>query len=361
MPDAFLSSLSHLKLSNFRNHQLIQYDSLSEGPIVLTGKNGVGKTNILEAISLLTPSKGLKSAKISELNNQAYPDNFWQITAQLKTVYGPKEITTRRNIKANSKLENRIVMIDGQIIKKKSELAELLQVIWLTPPMQQLFTTSSSVRRSFFDQIVGNFFPSHSSSLSKYENSTRERLRLLKTNQNDEYWLNALENNMEKEAAIICNARMETLTLLSKAISDNPSPFPKAQLSLSHGDLPAEFLEKLKSNRRHDAVSGRTNLGPHLYDLEVNFKDKNMNAKFCSTGEQKALLLSLVFAQVLAIIDKFNIIPILLFDEIISHLDGKNRELLFNEILNIKAQAWLSGVDPNSFSLIKTKAQFIAL
>ena len=361
MTEAFQSSLKSLELYNFRNHQFIKLTELGPEPVVITGANGMGKTNILEAISLLTPSKGLRGAKISDLNNQANPLHIWKITTEIRTIFGPKEVTTARNIRANCKTDSRIVQIDGQPIKKKAELAELLNIVWLTPQMQQLFIGSASDRRSFFDQIVSNFFPQHSSRLTKYEYSTRERLKLLKNQQNDEYWLSALEQNMFNEAGVISDARMQTLTMLNKAIAQNDSPFPKAILNLINEPISADYLLMLKRNRGLDAASGRTNLGPHLFDLEVIFKNKNMLAKFCSTGEQKALLLNLILAQIYALIDKFNMIPILLLDEIISHLDGNNRALLFDEILKIKAQAWLSGIDAKSFTQIEKMAKFIHL
>jgi len=361
MLDVFQVSLKSIELYNFRNHQIIKFLELGPESVVITGANGVGKTNILEAISLLTPSKGLRGAKIADLNNKANPQHIWQIRAQLRSVYGPKEITTERNIRPNNKTDSRLVQIDGQLIKKKTELAELLNVVWLTPPMQQLFIGSSSDRRNFFDQIVTNFFPEHSSHLSKYEQSTKERLKLLKNQQNDDYWLSALEQNMFNQAGFISDARMQTASLLNKALLKNDTPFSKAIISLINEPISADYLKLLKRNRSLDSASGRTNLGPHLYDLEVILQNKNMPAKFCSTGEQKALLLNLILAQVYALIDKHKVIPILLLDEIISHLDARNRSLLFDEIMAIKAQSWLTGIEPKSFAQIGAVAKFIHL
>ncbi|MEK6733733.1 MAG: AAA family ATPase, partial [Pseudomonadota bacterium] len=324
MPDIFQSSLKSLKLYNFRNHKVFRFDNIESIPVVITGRNGIGKTNILEAISLISSSKGLKGARISELNNQDNPDYIWNITAELRTVYGPKEVMTYRNVKPNLKSDTRLVQIDGELIKKKTELAELLNIIWLTPSMQQIFIGPSSERRVFFDQIVSNFFVEHSSNLSKYEQSRRERLKLLKENIGDEHWLSALEQNMCDSANLISDARIKTIIMLNKAIEENNTPFPKAILSLINEPLSADFLIKLKKSRGLDASSGKTNLGSHLYDLEVIFKDKNMPARYCSTGEQKALMLNLILAQTYALIEKYKVIPILLFDEIISHLDSIN-------------------------------------
>ena len=286
---------------------------------------------------------------------------MWRITSQVRTIYGLKEISTQRLVKPTNKNDSRLVHIDGQPIKRKAELSEILNVVWLTPPMQQLFIGSSSDRRSFFDQIVCNFFPQHGGHLSKYELSTRERLKLLKNQQNDDHWLSALEQNMWNEAGEISDARMKTLGLLNKAIEVNETPFPKAIISLINEPISADYLNMLRKNRALDGASGRTNMGPHLYDLDVLYKHKNMPAKFCSTGEQKALLLNIILAQVYALIDKHKVIPVLLFDEIISHLDGVNRNLLFEQILAIKAQSWMTGIDPKSFEQVRALAKFIHL
>lgn len=361
MDNIFQSSLQSIELYNFRNYNAVKYTDIGPESIVLTGKNGIGKTNILEAISLLTQSKGLRAAKISELNNQANPLHMWRITAQIRSVYGLKEICTQRLVKPNNKTDSRSVSIDGQAIKKKAELNKILNVVWLTPPMQQLFIGSSSARRSFFDQIVCNFFPQHGTHLSKYELSTRERLKLLKNQCADDHWLSALEQNMFNDAGQISDARMNTIALLNSALCANNSPFPKATLTLINEPIPGGYLNLLKKNRGLDAATGRTNLGPHLYDLEVLYNEKNMPARFCSTGEQKALLLSIIIAQVYALIDKYKVTPILLFDEIISHLDAVNRSLLFDQLIDIKAQCWLTGIDPRSFDKINAHAKFIHL
>lgn len=361
MQNPFQSSFKSLSLHNFRNHTFLKLPDLPTSPIVITGQNGIGKTNILEAASLISSSKGLRGAKIAELNNQARSDLLWQIIAEARTVYGLKEIVTTRQVKANSTSETRTIHIDGSPIKKKAEVSELLKIIWLTPPMQQIFMGSTSARRTFFDQIVSNFFTEHPSHLSKYEKSMRDRLKLLKDKTNDIYWLSALENNMFNEASIISHARMKTLSILNSIIQKNDTSFPKSLITLINEPTPADLANRLKLNRNLDAATGRTNLGPHNYDLEVIYQHKNMPAKFCSTGEQKALLLNIILAQAYAIIEQFKVIPVMLFDEVISHLDNNNRALLFDELNKLNAQSWLTGIDPKSFELIKHSATFINL
>lgn len=357
----FKTFINDLELYNFRNHTKIKLNNLSDKPVVITGENGVGKTNILEAISLLSPTKGLRGAKIGDLNNQAYPEFIWSVRALINSVYGPKELITNRCIKPNAKSDTRLIYIDGQQVKRKNEIAKLINLIWVTPPMQQIFIASSSERRNFFDLMVTNFFPDHVEHLAKYEKSMRERLKLLKDQINDDHWLSALEQNMFNDACYISDARMKTLNFLATAINENKTAFPKADLSLFNEPLVGDYLTRLKINRKIDGISGRTTLGPHLYDLEVVYRDKKMPARLSSTGEQKALLLSLVLAYAFALIKNYQMIPILLFDEMISHLDKKNRELLFDEIYKINAQCWLSGINPESFNYIKDKANFIHL
>ena len=357
----FKTFISDLELYNFRNHSKIKFNNLSDQPVVITGENGVGKTNILEAISLLSPTKGLRGAKIAELNNQANPDFIWSVRASINSIYGPKELITNRCIKPNAKSDTRLIYIDGQQSRKKAEIAKLINLIWVTPAMQQIFIASSSERRNFFDLMVSNFFPDHIDYLSRYEKSMRERLKLLKDQMNDDHWLSALEQNMFNDAYHISDSRMKTLQFLINAIDNNKTAFPKADLSLINEPLAGDYLSRLKINRKIDAISGRTTIGPHLYDLEVIYREKKMPAKLSSTGEQKALLLSLVLAYAFALIKNYQMIPILLFDEMISHLDKRNRELLFDEIYKINAQCWLSGINPESFAFIKDKATFIHL
>ncbi len=354
---AFKTYISELELFNFRNHNNFKIPKINHDLVVITGENGVGKTNILEAISLLTPTKGLRSAKISDLNNYDNKDYIWNVKAKISSLYGPKEIISFR--KVNHKLDSRIIQIDGQAVKKKSEVSQLIKIIWVTPPMQQIFTSSTSERRNFFDLIVSNFFVDHVSNLTKYEKSVKERLKLLKDKCNDDYWLSALEKNIFDAGKLIFQARKETLLTLQNTIESNQSSFPKAKLNLINGDVSENFLVELKNNRRIDALTGRTGIGPHLYDLSVVFQKKNMPASLSSTGEQKAILFNIVIAHAYALKEKFQLVPIMLFDEIISHLDGKNRELLFDEIIKSGAQCWLTGVDPKSFSYIEDKASFI--
>lgn len=361
MSDPHLTNITKLELHNFRNHNYFLIDKLSSSVNVLTGINGAGKTSVLEAISLLSFSKGLRGAKIADLMNRNAQASSWKITSNIESIYGLREVATFLNAKQRAKTETRSIQIDGKIVKRKDDLSELLRNVWLTLPMQQIFSNSSSERRTFFDLMVSNFFANHAGNLSGYEKSMRERLKLIKNQCKDEHWLNSLENSMFEFAQKISLARTETLKLLTNAIDQASSPFHRAQLSLYGEPIAEDFLDLQKKNRKIDYLTGRTNLGPHLYDLEVTFKERGTPAKLCSTGEQKALLLNIVLAHVRAIISNFNVMPVLLFDEVISHLDTENRNLLFEEIINLKAQSFLTGVDKKSFQYINATANFIEL
>lgn len=361
MHDVCKSFLNSIDLFNFRNHSNFVIDRLNSESVVITGRNGLGKTNILEAISLLSATKGLRGAKISDLNNLNNTEGNWRIKTLYSSKFGLKEIISSRNVSANTSRETRTVQIDGNSIKKKSELNDILKIVWLTPPMQQLFVNSSKERRAFFDHIVSNFFSDHIHNLGTYDKYMKERLKLLKENKFDKYWLSALEQNMNNYAKLISDARMQTLSFIQNSIDKNPSPFAKAEIFFVNEPLQNDYLELLEKNRKLDSITGRTNSGPHLFDINTMFKEKNMPAKFCSTGEQKTLLLNIILAQVSAIIERFKITPIVLLDEVISHLDDINRKLLFDEIIKLDTQTWFSGLDPKSFKYIENYARFITV
>ncbi|AIL65199.1 DNA replication and repair protein recF [Rickettsiales bacterium Ac37b] len=368
-------AINKLVLKNFRNHNDLNWN-LTEKPIVITGKNGAGKTNILEAVSLLAPGRGMRNAKLTELDQYLTNDEQkiknWSIESIAASSFGITEIITHR---AYSDLENsnkRVIKVNDKPLKQQSELTKLLNIIWLIPQMDYLFLSGSSTRRKFFDRLVFNFFPDHAEYLTNYENAMRERAKLLKENRYDNYWLNALEHTMAETGVAIASARVQVLEYLKSYMKRLNSCFPKALLDISGTletaivkisatALEENFRAELSSARSLDVLSGRTTTGIHRSDLLVYHEEKNIEASSCSTGEQKALLISIILALVKAKIELFASVPILLLDEIVAHLDDIRKEALFVELLDLKTQVWMTSTKANIFESLKNNAQFIEL
>jgi DNA replication and repair protein RecF len=360
--------LSKLLLSHFRNYRAasLQFEG---GSVVLTGANGSGKTNILEAISFLSPGKGLRQiAKLEEAdqrqNNTTYP---WTVAAQIEGSFGEQNIGTGRDATAIG--NRRLVKVDGKQVSSQIELAGIFSVMWLTPQMDGLFLQSSSDRRRFLDRMVYNFNPEHASHVYSYEYSMRERAKLLQTRP-DPAWLSALESKMAERAIAIAAARMDALSFIQQAINAAPTHFPKAVIRIegavegwlaAHNALDAEEIlrKKLYEMRQHDAVSKRTQVGSHRSDMVVFHADHHMPASSCSTGEQKALLLSILLAEARAKIQWKQAVPVLLLDEVVAHLDENRRKALFDELRDMGCQVFMTGTEKALFSPLQTCGQFL--
>jgi DNA replication and repair protein RecF len=367
-------SVTNLKLINYRNYPHINLN-FSNQPVIITGANGVGKTNILEAISLLSPGRGLRNIKLEEIGRQdkdSKTKHNWQIKAFINSVYGPMEVVTSSNIDEDDKSTKRYIKINDQNIKNQSELAKIFSIIWLTPQMDQLFIGSSLNRRRFIDRLVFNFDAEHAARIGKYENLMRERVKLLKKSYQDNIWLNAVEQNMAEVAVAIAASRVQIIEYLQAMINVSTGAFPKAKISMKGEleekvvnmpslQLEEEFKQKLKSYRETDFFTGRTNAGIHRSDLLVYHLHKNIEASNCSTGEQKALLLSIILAEAKARIKWRSSTPVLLLDEVIAHLDEDRRYALFEELLAMQAQCWITGTDKSIFDSLINHAQFIEL
>lgn len=357
-----MAYISKLKLYNFRNHISFEED-ICNNPVILCGENGVGKTNILESISMLSPGKGLRNADIAELNHQG--EYLWQINACV-SAEKPTEIDIYNN---NGKKQ---IQIDGKATKTQGELAEYLGVIWVTPLMDQLFIGPASERRRFLDRLVYHFDPAHAKRVLAYEKYMRERLKLLKENIRDDIWLFVLEKNMAENGVAIATSRMEIVGIIRKFLDSQVSSFPKAIISVDgylenilarKNALQAEeeFIDKLGKSRNFDRESGRTNFGAHKSDMKLVHDGKNQPAALCSTGEQKALLFSVIIAEARARKEWKEDPPIILLDEVVAHLDEYKRAALFDEIKALKIQAWMSGTDKNMFKMIEKDSLILEL
>jgi len=337
-------AVTRLVLTDFRNHRDAVL-SPGTGFVVLTGENGAGKTNVLEAVSLLAPGRGLRRAPLAEMVRQGAPGGFG-VAATL----GDVEIGTGTQPDAP---ERRLVRINGAAAAAAS-LAEWVTVLWLTPAMDRLFVEGPGERRRFLDRLTLALAPGHAQHATRYEAAMRQRNRLLADEAPaDPEWLSALEARMAEHGAAIDDARRDTVTALAARIADQPdSVFARADLAIEgwQGDA-ATLARELRDGRRRDAAAGRTLAGPHRADLLVSHLGKQQPAHLCSTGEQKALLLGLVLAHAELVADRVGRAPILLLDEVAAHLDPGRRAALF-ERLTGRGQVWMTGTEPELFDAV---------
>jgi len=338
---------------------------------VLAGPNGAGKTNLLDAISLLSPGRGLRGAKLSDhvRRGPIVPsDALWAVAANVSRGGESYEVGTGLTLGPNGG-EQRQVKLHGAPAQNSADLGELIQMLWLTPAMDRLFLEGASGRRKFLDRLVLGFEPAHARASTRYETAMRERARLLKFGPRDPAWLDGLEEVMAETGIAMSVSRAETVSRLNRALETRgeAGAFPSAQLALDgeidallceHGDGAAFALrERLAHARVRDAESGRTTFGPHLTDLSVRHTEKRANARECSTGEQKALLISIVLADAWELSRLHNAhAPLLLLDEIAAHLDARRRSALFEEIVALGGQAWLTGTDSEIFEPLRPHA-----
>lgn len=358
-------ALSQLTLTNFRNHQDLRLE-LSAEPVVLTGLNGSGKTNILEAVSLLVPGRGLCRAASSQWQNNDSTAP-WAVAAMLDVPEGEVKIATGRD-PVNPQNERRIVLIDGQPAPSQQALAEHVVMSWVTPDMDRVLVDGPSARRKLIDRMAFSFDPAHAGRVHRYEKAMRERLKLLRDGVADAHWLSGLEDEMARTGVTIAAARMSMLRQLQTGIADTQSAFPQATLTIrgmaeeALDTMPALMVEDrlreaLARVRDDDAMSGTSSVGVHRSDLKVIHRGHNCPAGNCSTGEQKALLIAIMMAYVRTLMRVRQMTPLFLLDDITSHLDSIRRTALFEELRFLKVQAWLTGTDEVPFSDLLPHAQ----
>ena len=358
-----LLAVAQIALANFRSYSRAEL-ALSGRPVVLAGPNGAGKTNLLDAISLLSPGRGLRGAQLAEHTRKApqaaASDVLWAISATIRRDDESYEIGT--GLVCNAGSERREVHLNGAPAQNSADLAEIIQMVWLTPAMDRLFVDSASGRRRFLDRLVLGFEPAHARRSLRYEQAMRERARLLRLGPRDAGWLSALEKEMAETGVEIAIARARIVERLNISLRqrEQAGVFPAAQLVLEGetdrlvaekgGDAVETQRANLAASRIRDAESRRTTVGPHVSDLSARHTLKRMDARDCSTGEQKALLISIVLANARELAGlRGGQAPLLLFDEIAAHLDARRRAALFEEIVELGAQAWLTGTDLSLF------------
>ena len=349
--------LTALTMSHFRSHKLARLTPDCR-PVAIHGPNGAGKTNILEAISLLSPGRGLRRARMEEIVRQ--PDALgWKVSAVLQSLNQSHEIeTTVQDGGA------RTVRIDGKAASQVA-LGRIARVLWLVPSMDRLWIEGADGRRRFLDRMTLSFEPGHAEATLGYEKAMRDRNRLLKDQVNDPTWYGALESQMARHGAAIIRNRRDALARITAAQAGSQTAFPAATLTLTGPDDAAtpDSAEALAAafadGRRDDLRAGRTRVGPHRADLGAVYASKGVEAKQCSTGEQKALLISLILANARALRDDFGAPPLLLLDEVAAHLDAERRAALYDEICGLRAQAWMTGTGSELFVALGDRAQYI--
>jgi len=319
------------------------------GFVLLFGENGAGKTNLLEAVSLLTPGRGLRGAALGEMARQGGNGGF-AVAARL----GDVDIGTGTQPAAP---ERRQVRINGAPAAVNS-LGEWLSVLWLTPAMDRLFAGSAGDRRRFLDRLVLALDPTHAHHSTRYDAAMRARTKLLAEPETaDAAWLTALEEAMVEHGTAVAEARARTVAALDERLSAAPEDeFARAEIALD-GWSASDLRQALLHNRARDAVAGRATEGPHRQDLVVTHRGKRMPAARCSTGEQKALLLGLVLAHAELVAARRGAAPILLLDEVAAHLDPKRRAALFAR-LEGRGQVWMTGTEAALFEGIGEASRF---
>lgn len=349
-----------LSLSHLRAHRALSL-SLDGRPVVLCGANGAGKTTILEAVSLFSPGRGLRGAAPDELARQ--PEGIgWKLKAELGLPAGASEI----EIEARPGT-SRQVRIDGKAATA-SALAGLLRIVWASPAMDRLWIEGAEGRRRFLDRLTLGFAPSHAAQSARYERALRERNRLLRDQVRDPAWYGALEAQMAEAGAAISGARADALARIRAARDEAPPPgFPEVELwlggpeeALTQSDA-ATLVVAFAEGRRRDLAAGRTLCGPHRVDLEAALAGTGLPAAQASTGEQKALLLSVIVAQARALAALDGAPPLMLLDEVAAHLDADRRAALFDALCDLGAQAWMTGTEAALFAPLGPRAQAFAI
>lgn len=338
--------LTELTLLQFRSHRRAAL-VLDGRPVAIHGGNGAGKTNIIEAISLLSPGRGLRRAGAEELMRRDEAVG-WKIRASLGN---GQEIETSAQPNAS-----REVRIDGKAAPQ-IRLSRALRVVWLVPAMDRLWIEGAEGRRRFLDRLTLSFTPSHAESVLLYEKAMRERNRLLKDMVRDASWYVALEERMAQAAVDIRANRGQTLARLKAAQEGAATAFPAADLMLTQ-EGPEDLAAALSEGRARDMAAGRTLAGPHRTDLEGRYAAKDQPAAQCSTGEQKALLISLILANARALQAETGEAPIVLLDEVAAHLDATRRAALYDEICTLGVQAFMTGTDADLFDTLGPRAQY---
>ena len=362
------TALTRLSLTDFRSYATCALE-LDGQPVWLAGPNGVGKTNLLEAVSFLIPGRGLRGSGLAEVGRRMPGETVGRAWAVAVTIRADGEETRLGTGVEQAGAARRVVRVEGEPAPP-GRLAEHIRQVWLTPAQDRLFLEGAADRRRFFDRLVFAAEPAHAAHVQAYEKAMRERMRLLTDGPPDPAWLDALEARLAEAGTLMAEARARTLAALAAEIATRGErPFPQARLSLTgdwermageglaFAEIQGRLARALAGARERDAGAGRALTGPHRGDLSVIHDEKDRAAAECSTGEQKALILNLVLAQAARLARAAAPSPILLLDEVAAHLDARRRAALFDEIEALGLQAFLTGTDEMLFDGLRGRAQ----
>jgi len=363
--------ITRLILQDFRTYPVL--DLAVRRPLVaLVGENGAGKTNILEALSLFMPGRGLRRAELPDMARQGGSGAF-AVSITLETSYGEHRLGTGLDVPGADARTARLCRVDGGPVGSPAAFAEHLRVVWLTPDLDALFRGPAGDRRRFLDRLVLAVDAEHGARANALERALRSRNRVLEERPEDGLWLDALEREVAELAVAVAAARRETVQRLAGLIlatRDDASPFPFAALALAgeidalvaeHAAVDAEdrYRAILRESRTRDRAAGRTLVGPQASDLLVRHGPKDIPAGMASTGEQKALLIGLVLAHARLVATMSGIAPLVLLDEVAAHLDPRRREGLFGRLEELGGQVWMTGADPALFAGLEGRADLI--
>jgi DNA replication and repair protein RecF len=369
-----LLAVRQLRLTDFRNYRQLRLDC-DITPVVMVGPNGAGKTNLLEALSFLVPGRGLRRAKLDEVCRRTRTDEpaptSWAVAATLDTPDGRLAIGTGLEpARSEASLPRRVVRIDGRPAASQTALGLHVAAVWLTPQLDRLFLDGPGERRRFLDRLVTALHPQHAGDVAAYENALRQRARLLGEGNRDPHWFTALEDTMARHGVALAANRADTVQRLDAAARLGVGPFPRAALAMAGEidgwiaamaalDAEDRLRAQLAANRLRDAEAGTTSCGPHRSDLAVRHLDLDLPAAEGSTGQQKALLVSIALAHARLVALSRGRPPLLLLDEIAAHLDAERRAALFDEVVALGVQSWMTGTDADLFKPLASRAQLL--
>jgi DNA replication and repair protein RecF len=365
------SRIARLILQDFRTYASLDL-TVSRPLVALVGENGAGKTNVLEAISLFMPGRGLRRAELGEMARNEGPGSF-AISVTLDAPYGEHRLGTGLEPQSENARASRICRVDGMPASSPTAFAEYLRIVWLTPDLDALFRGAAGDRRRFLDRLVLAVDAEHGTRVNALERALRSRNRVLEENPDDRLWLDALEREVAELAIAVAAARRETVERLATLIletREEGSPFPFAMMGLEGeidaliATLPAVDAEDryralLRDNRSRDRAAGRTLVGPQASDLLVRHGPKDIPANTASTGEQKALLIGLVLAHARLVASMSGIAPFVLLDEVAAHLDPRRRAGLYDALQSLGGQVWMTGADPGLFTELQGRADLL--